>query len=173
METAFLPVSYDNRWNHGLHWEAGLAEALTAGREDVYLGFFYRTLGALPDAISPEAQAEYLRAYRQPGAMHAGFEYYRAMRQDIADNEAFLAQGKLPMPVLCWGGGGARGRGTRAIDSWRRVAEHVDGGVVEGCGHRIPEERPDWVVAQLLAFFGPPWPLRGDGRAPYSGQCGR
>jgi pimeloyl-ACP methyl ester carboxylesterase len=148
------PVFYDNRWHHGLHWEPGLAEALTAGREDVYLGFFYRTWGERPDAISPEAQAEYLRAYRQPGAMRAGFEYYRAMRQDIIDNEAFLAQGKLPMPVLCWGGAGARGRGMRAIDSWRRVASDVRGGVVQGCGHWIAEERPQWVVEQLLAFFG-------------------
>ncbi len=25
---------------------------------------------------------------------------------------------------------------------------------VEGCGHWIPEERPDWVVERLLEFFG-------------------
>lgn len=24
----------------------------------------------------------------------------------------------------------------------------------EGCGHWIPEERPQWVIGQLLAFFG-------------------
>lgn len=147
------PVMFNNRWHHGLHWEPDFPEQLTAGREDVYLGFFYRNWGARPDVISEEAQQEYLRTYRQPGAMTAGFNLYRATRQDVIDNEAFIAADKLPMPVLCYGGTEGRGRGMAAIESWRRIASDVRGGVVEGCGHWIPEERPEWVVAQLLEFF--------------------
>ena len=146
-------VFFNNRWHHGFHWESDLPEELTAGREDIYLGFFYRNWGARPDAISEEAQQEYLRAYRQPGAMRAGFNFYRAMRQDVLDNEAFIAAGKLNMPVLCYGGTLGRGRGMGAIESWRRVATDVRGGIAENCGHWIPEERPEWVVEQLLAFF--------------------
>jgi pimeloyl-ACP methyl ester carboxylesterase len=41
-----------------------------------------------------------------------------------------------------------------AIESWRRVATDVRGGIVENCGHWIPEERPEWLVEQLLTFFG-------------------
>ena len=148
------PVMSAGRWHHGLHWELDFPEALTAGREDLYLGFFYRTFGARPDAISEAAVREYLRTYRQPGAMRAGFNLYRAMPQDVADNEAFLADGKLEMPVLCYGGTQGRGRGPLALESWQRVANDVRGGVVDGCGHWIPEERPDWTLAQLLAFFG-------------------
>jgi pimeloyl-ACP methyl ester carboxylesterase len=149
------PAMFANRWHHGLHWEPDLPEALTEGREEVYLRFFYRHWGARPDAIDEEAQREYLRTYRQPGAMRAGFELYRATPRDVADNEAFLARdGKLRMPVLCYGGAQGRGRGMAAIESWRRVAEDVRGGIAEGCGHWIPEERPDWTLAQLLAFFG-------------------
>jgi pimeloyl-ACP methyl ester carboxylesterase len=148
------PVMFNNRWHHGLHWELDFPEALTVGREDVYLGFFYRTFGARPDAVSEEAQREYLRTYRLPGAMRAGFNFYRATPQDVADNEAFLAQGKLQMPVLCYGGTHGRGRGMAALESWKRVAVDVRGGIVEGCGHWIPEERPDWAAEQLLAFFG-------------------
>ena len=146
-------VFFNNRWHHGFHWESDLPEELTVGREDVYLGFFYRNWGARPDAISEEAQQEYLRTYRQPGAMRAGFNFYRAMRQDVLDNEAFIAAGKLNMPVLCYGGTLGRGRGMGAIESWRRVATDVRGGIAENCGHWIPEERPEWVVEQLLAFF--------------------
>jgi pimeloyl-ACP methyl ester carboxylesterase len=142
---------FNNRWHHGFHWESDLPEELTAGREDIYLGFFYRNWGARPDSISQEAQQEYLRTYRQPGAMRAGFNLYRAIRQDVLDNEAFIAAGKLNMPVLCYGG--TRGRGMGAIESWRRVATDVRGGIAENCGHWIPEERPEWVVEQLLAFF--------------------
>jgi pimeloyl-ACP methyl ester carboxylesterase len=142
---------FNNRWHHGFHWESDLPEELTAGREDIYLGFFYRNWGARPDSISQEAQQEYLRTYRQPGAMRAGFNLYRAIRQDVLDNEAFIAAGKLNMPVLCYGG--TRGRGMGAIESWRRVATDVRGGIAENCGDWIPEERPEWVVEQLLAFF--------------------
>lgn len=145
---------FANRWHHGLHWELDFPEALTAGREDIYLGFFYRNWGGRPDAISAEAEREYLGAYRQPGAMRAGFNLYRATPQDVADNQAFLSEGRLKMPVLCYGGALGRGRGALAIESWRRIAEDVRGGVVEDCGHWIPEERPEWVVEQLLAFFG-------------------
>ena len=144
-------VFFNNRWHHGFHWESDLPEELTAGREDIYLGFFYKNWGARPDSISQEAQQEYLRTYRQPGAMRAGFNFYRAMQQDVLDNEAFIAAGKLNMPVLCYGG--TLGRGMGAIESWRRVAADVRGGIAENCGHWIPEERPEWVVEQLLAFF--------------------
>ena len=148
------PAMFANRWHHGLHWELDFPEALTAGREDVYLGFFYRNWGGRPDAISPDAEREYLRTYRQPGAMRAGFNLYRATPQDVADNQAFLSEGKLKMPVLCYSGALGRGRGALATESWRRVAEDVCGGILEDCGHWIPEERPQWVVEQLLAFFG-------------------
>ena len=152
------PVMFNNRWHHGLHWELDFPEALTAGREDVYLGFFYRNWGARPDAISEEDQREYLRTYRQPGAMRAGFNLYRATVQDIEDNQAFIAQGKLEMPVLCYGGAAGRGRRMAAMESWQRVASDVRGGIAEGCGHWIPEERPEWVVERLLEFFGEPQP---------------
>lgn len=147
------PVMFNNRWHHGLHWELDFPEALTAGREDIYLGFFYRNWGARPDAISESAQQEYLRTYRQPGAMRAGFNLYRATSQDVADNEAFIAQGKLKMPILCWGGAQGRGRGEAALASWQRVAENVRGGVAQDCGHWIPEERPEWALAQVREFF--------------------
>jgi pimeloyl-ACP methyl ester carboxylesterase len=147
------PVMLSNRWHHGLHWEPDFPEALTAGREDLYLGFFYRNWGARPDAIPVEAQHEYLRTYRQPGAMRAGFNLYRATPQDVADNEAFREQGKLSMPILVYGGSHGRGRGMAALESWQRMALDVRGGIAEGCGHWIPEEQPDWVVQQLIAFF--------------------
>ncbi len=144
------------RWHFGFHAEADLPEAMVEGREDTYLRYMFRKAGARPDAISEEAQQEYVRAYSQPGAMRAGFNYYRAMSQDAKDNKAFIQQGKLQMPILVYGGGAANvGRGLYAMDSWQRVASNVCGGVAEGCGHWIPEEKPDWVVARLLEFFLP------------------
>lgn len=144
------------RWHFGFHAEADLPEAMVAGREDTYLRYMFRKAGARPDAISEEAQQEYVRAYSQPGAMRAGFNYYRAMTQDAKDNMASIKKGKLQMPIMVYGGGAENaGRGLYAMDSWQRVANNVCGGVAEGCGHWIPEEKPDWVVARLLEFFLP------------------
>jgi pimeloyl-ACP methyl ester carboxylesterase len=149
------PIEHHNRWHFGFHAIPGLPEALTDGREDLYLRFFYRLAGARPDAISEEAQAEYVRAYSQPGAMTAGFNYYRAVPQDIAAITAWrTGGGRLAMPILAYGGDPAtRGRGLTAMESWARVASTVTGGVAEGCGHWIPEERPDFVADVVRRHF--------------------
>lgn len=142
------------RWHFGFHAETDLPEALVEGREDIYLRHMFSKGGARPDAISEEAQREYIRAYSQPGAMRAGFNYYREIARDTRDNKAFMAQGKLQMPILVYGGGNKIvGRSMYALDSWQRVASDVRGGVAEGCGHWIPEERPAWVVERLMEFF--------------------
>ena len=141
------------RWHHAFHQTPDLPEALVAGREDIYFGWFYRNYGARPDAI-PEADiTEYLRVYRQPGALRAGFSYYRAIPQDIADNEAIAARFKLPMPVLARGGDSGWGRRMEVVESWRRLAVDVQGGVIADCGHWMPEEQPRALLDRLLPFF--------------------
>jgi pimeloyl-ACP methyl ester carboxylesterase len=145
------------RWHHQFHMTPDLPEALTQGREDVYLAWFYRTFAYRPDAIGADDLAEYLRTYRQPGAMRAGFAFYRALPQDVADNTATIARLKLPMPVLAMGGAVSyphgRGRGSEPEQSLRRVAVDVRGETVPDCGHFIPEEAPELLNAHLLAFF--------------------
>jgi pimeloyl-ACP methyl ester carboxylesterase len=141
------------RWHHAFHQTPDLPEALVTGREDIYLGWFYRTYAARPDAI-PEADiSEYLRVYRQPGALRAGFSYYRAIPQDIVDNAVLAAHFKLPMPVLALGGDRSWGRGMEVVESLRRVAVDVQGGVVENCGHFMPEEQPADLLRRLIAFL--------------------
>ena len=144
------------RWHHAFHMTLDLPEALTQGREDIYLRWFYRNFSWRPDAFDEATIAEYLRTYTQPGAMRAGFAFYRALPQDVAANRALLEAGfRLPMPVLAMGGArtGARGRADEPERSMRLVAEHVIGDVAPDSGHFIPEEQPDYVAAKLLDFF--------------------
>ena len=141
------------RWHHQFHLTPDLPEALTEGRERLYLSWFYRTFGHRPDAISEADIDEYQRTYTQPGAMRAGFAYYRALPQDAADNRANAERLKLPMPVLALGGAGGRGRGREPEDSLRRLALNVQGEVVAECGHWIPEEQPRYLAERLLRFF--------------------
>lgn len=143
-----------SRWYHAFHWIPDLPESLTQKREQIYLEYFYRNWGARPNVLSDEAISEYLRTYRQPGAMRAGFNYYRAIPQDIADNQAALARGKLKMPVLFITGNKGRARGAKqALEAARRVAEDARCYEIADCGHWIPEEKPEELSQKLIDFF--------------------
>jgi pimeloyl-ACP methyl ester carboxylesterase len=150
-ERAF-PFRSGGVWHMQFHNVRDLPEALVAGRERIYLTWFYRT-AYNPTAISEEDIDEYVRCYSAPGAMRAGFEYYRAVFADAEHNKDG-PENKLKMPVLALGG--ERGFGAIAKRSMEQLAENVRGGVVEKCGHWIPEERPEYLSEQLLAFFAEP-----------------
>jgi pimeloyl-ACP methyl ester carboxylesterase len=137
-------------WHLAFHNVRDLPEALVAGRERIYLSWFYRT-AYNPSAISEEEIDEYVRCYSAPGALRAGFEYYRAIFTDIDHNKE-NAKTKLKMPVMAYGG--ERGFRNAPMHSMRELAENVRGGMIERCGHWIAEERPDFLIEQLLAFFG-------------------
>jgi pimeloyl-ACP methyl ester carboxylesterase len=146
------------RWHHQFHITPDLPEALVQGREQLYLRWFYRTFAYFPGAIGEADLDEYVRTYSQPGAMRAGFAYYRAIAEDAKANAAQLATGfRLPMPVLAVGGANsyphARGRGREVEESLRRVARDVTGAVIPDCGHFVPEEQPTVFNRLLLEFF--------------------
>ena len=141
------------RWHHLFHQVPDLPEALTYGRERTYLEWFFMAGTDQANVFSDADIAEYVRTYSQPGAMRAGFNFYRALPQDVADNRELLATSfKLPMPTLGIGGGGSRGRGDLIVQSLRRVAIKAEGGAIADCGHFIPEEKPD-ELARLLREF--------------------
>lgn len=144
------------RWHHAFHMTPDLPEALVQGRERAYLSWFYREFSWQPDAIGAQDIDEYVRTYAQPGALRAGFSYYRNIPRNASDNRALLDSGfRLPMPVLAVGGGRteARGRGREPELSLREIADNVQGMVVTDSGHFVPEEQPAPLARALLDFF--------------------
>ena len=79
-------------------------ERLVAGRERIYLDRFWNEFSATPSRFSEASRDHYAALYARPGAMHAGFAQFAAFDQDAIDNKAFVAAGKLTMPVLAIGG---------------------------------------------------------------------
>lgn len=140
-------------WFSLFHRVPGLPEAVTRGREDVYLQYFYDHFASAPGAIPSEDVAEYLRTFRDPAAMRAGFELYRSFEKDLADNLRF-SRTKLTMPVLALGG--ERSWGRVVLESMQALATDVQGGVIEGAAHWIPEENTSELVRRLLEFFTGP-----------------
>jgi pimeloyl-ACP methyl ester carboxylesterase len=126
-------------------------ERLVAGRERIYLDRFWNEFSADPTKFSEASREHYAKLYAQPGAMHAGFAQFAAFDQDARDNQAFLAKGKLTMPVLAIGGEKSFGPTMAAV--MRFAAENVEEKVIANSGHWLMEEQPEATVAAVRAFL--------------------
>jgi haloacetate dehalogenase len=106
-------------------------------------------------AFAPEAFAEYVRCAKLPGTIHGWCEDYRAaagidLEHDRADRDAGR---RIDVPLLVlWGANGVIERCFEPLDEWRRVASDVRGRALP-CGHYIPEEVPDALLAELDSFL--------------------
>jgi pimeloyl-ACP methyl ester carboxylesterase len=126
-------------------------ERLVAGRERIYLDRFWNEFSATPAKFSEASRVHYAALYARPGAMHAGFAQFAAFDQDAIDNQAFLAAGKLTMPVLAIGG--AKSFGPMMATVMRFAASDVTEGVIPDAGHWLMEEQPAATVKMVRAFL--------------------
>ena len=126
-------------------------ERLVKGRERIYLDRFWNEFSATPARFSEAARRHYAKLYARPGAMRAGFAQFAAFDQDAADNKAFIAEGKLDVPVLALGG--EKSFGLAMADVMRFAATNVEGGAVPDSGHWIMEENPKATVAMVRSFL--------------------
>jgi pimeloyl-ACP methyl ester carboxylesterase len=139
-------------WHIPFHLaEGGHAEALTHGREAEYLHRFYTDSLYDPTSFTVEDREHYVAAYRAPGAMHAGFEWYRTLFQDAHESRRRARERRLDVPVLAIGG--AHRMGDRVRESLAHVATSVLGETWDRCGHYPHEEQPERLVARLVEFF--------------------
>ncbi len=118
--------------------------------------FFLRTWafnGLIPDVITDEAFAEYLRGFKNPERLHAMCEDYRAGATIDLEHWKKDLHKKIQCPLLVlWGGKGAMGLLYNVLDEWREIAVDVRGKAFDG-GHWLPEQFPKDVSAELLSFF--------------------
>ena len=105
--------------------------------------------------FAPEVLAEYERCIAIPGTAEAICEDYRASATiDLVHDRADIAAGRRlaqPLRVL-WGEHGAVGRAFDVLSLWRERADDVSGRALP-CGHYIPEEAPEALLAEALNFF--------------------
>ena len=133
-------------WHMGFHAAGDIAEALIAGRERMYLTYFYKEFAYNKSAFSAADIDQYVQAYTAPGALHAGMNYYRSL-STWADQIAAIAPHKLAIPCMAYGG-------VRCLGEWpmrllSEVANDVHGGTIDRCGHWVSEERPDFLVQAI------------------------
>jgi pimeloyl-ACP methyl ester carboxylesterase len=126
-------------------------ERLVAGRERIYLDRFYNELSADPRHIDEATREHYAKLYARPHAIHDAFAQFAAFPHDGQDNRAFLAQGKLHMPVLAIGGD--KSFGAAMADEIKFVATDVTPAVIPDSGHWLMEEQPAKTVQTIVPFL--------------------
>lgn len=105
-------------------------------------------------AFSKEALAEYVKAFKDPKAVHASCEDYRAAGTIDLEHDRKDRRRKLKMPVLAlWGKHGVINRLFHCLEDWREVASDVRGKALD-CGHFVPEERPAETLKEIRRFIG-------------------
>jgi pimeloyl-ACP methyl ester carboxylesterase len=154
---AFLPgvpgwepyYNNPNLWHFRFHGPA--PEALVAGREKIYFGYFWDDFAADKTRSVPAAdRAAYVAAYSRPGRMRAGWAYF-ASWPETAKEFAEMAKTKLTMPVLAIAG--ERASASTLFPQMKLVASQVTVVGLPDTGHWVMEERPKETMDALLNFL--------------------
>ena len=132
-----------------------LAEQLVAGKERLFFEHFIKEHATNTAVFTPELLGLYARSYAKPAGLHAAFEYYRVLNQDVQDNKT-LAQTPITLPVLAIGGGGHGGMGTFQTDNISKFASNVTSQVLPDCGHWLPEECAAPLNQAVTSFLNAP-----------------
>lgn len=135
-----------------------LPETLIGNSARAYFDFLMERWCATPGAISPELHETYASVFCKPETVRSTCAEYRSVALDLEHDEADRGR-KLECPVMVlWGANTAKrpgwqtGKRLDMLATWRERAHDVRGRGLD-CGHFIPEERPDDLVRELLAFW--------------------
>lgn len=138
-------------WHFAFNRLPDLPEILLKGREREFLTWLFHAKSVHNWAIAPADLDEYVRVNSAPGALRAALSYYRHQfsQQGLAESRQ-RAERKLGIPVLAFGA--QQGVGTVLIETMKLVADDVRGGVLNACGHYMPEEAPRTVARLIIEF---------------------
>ena len=128
----------------------GVPERLIVGNERAFLTWFYEGNDVVNHAaFSAEVIDEYLRSFAGQEGVLGSMGIYRAAFVSIDQTEPLMTA-KISVPVLALGG--EKGLGGKVGEMVAMVAENVVARTLAGCGHFMTEERPEFVVEQILDF---------------------
>jgi pimeloyl-ACP methyl ester carboxylesterase len=143
---------YKRKWQFIFQMLPDLPAQLTEGKEDIYVGWWFKNKVHKPGAVQEQDVAAYVSAYAREGRMDAAFDYCRNIVEDMDFNKKHF-KSKLPVRLLAVGGQYSI---PNMGDSLRPYFENVTSLVVPDSGHFVPEEQPDFLAESLKAFLKAP-----------------
>jgi pimeloyl-ACP methyl ester carboxylesterase len=142
-------------WHFAMHMIPALPERLVQGHQEEYFGYFYDVLSHDKQRISAEARAAYAKAYATDSALTAGFNWYRTLYQDAADNRQAAAGSPATTPLLYLRGEHESGNIDTYVQGLRAAGvTHVEQAVVPDAGHFTQEENPEQTWQLIARFAG-------------------
>jgi len=136
-------------WWFGFHAVPGLAEQVLAGHEADYVDWFL-TAGTQGRGIPAHIRDAFVAAYTGTESLRCAFEHYRAMPTTARQiQDATLAK-RLSVPTLAIG---AHPVGPALYHQLRPVCDDVTRLDIAECGHIIPLDRPEALLAALSDFL--------------------
>ena len=150
-------ISLDRRtsdflWHFNFNRLMAVNEKLVLGREDIYFGHQFATKAGSPEAVPLYARQFYIEQLRrEPDALRASFECYRALDLSIPQHQKLRDGTKVKIP--CLGFGGALAVGDGVAHELEQLVERFDFVKIEQCGHYPAEEKPEALLDALLSFF--------------------
>jgi haloacetate dehalogenase len=107
----------------------------------------------IPGWVGEAAFHEYLRCFREPAALHAICEDYRAAASIDLMHDAADLNRKIQCPLLVlWAEKGPFHRMYNVLETWQERGNHVSGKALAS-GHFLPEQIPQELVEELKPFL--------------------
>jgi haloacetate dehalogenase len=134
-------------------------ETMLGNSAELFLKYMLFRLGGeepragIPDWVDQAAYGDYLRCFRDPQAIRALCEDYRAAASiDLAHDKADLDK-KIQCPLLVlWSEKGPFHRMYDVLQTWRERANNAAGKALPA-GHFLPEQIPERFMAEIEPFL--------------------
>lgn len=148
--TTFKKETHGGYWHFGFNSNADLPELLISGKERAFWNYLYSLMLYNPAVMTEEDKDEYLRTYAAAGGIRGSNGWYREALTTTDQFAKAIAQGKIQIPVLALGG---QYGSAYTHEQLKPYCQELSGGIIPDCGHMIAEERPDYLVKELLNFI--------------------
>jgi pimeloyl-ACP methyl ester carboxylesterase len=140
---------YKRKWNFIFQMLPDLPAELTKGKEDVYVGWWFKNKVYRLGAISATDSAAYAAGFAREGRMDAAMDYCRQIIEDTDFNKRHI-KGRLPIRLLAVGGEHSI---PNMGESLQPYFENVTSLVIPESGHFVPEEQPTVLADALMSFL--------------------
>jgi pimeloyl-ACP methyl ester carboxylesterase len=142
-------VTHGGSWHIGVLAAGGIPDMLLQGRESEFIGWLFKSMTVVQDAVTDADITEFVRSYKRPNGWRGAEGLYRAMLAEGAEFADFARKQCLEIPVMAVGAGGGDFTASTMAAAFSTKVESVQ---LSGVGHYAAMEAPYGVAMAVLEF---------------------